>query len=138
MFMMQKYKYFLASFSLISFICRNICAPCVILTVEPKIFTISLDVTEITAINEFANTLKIDLHLNYIRKSTSSYIEKEFCVHYKTKRSLLFREISAFIAKNAANHKYAVEEMQLFLILNLRVHVITTILQRTNVVSPST
>lgn len=54
MFMMQKYKYFLPCLSLIYFICSNISAPFVILAVELKIYPISLDVTEITAIDEFA------------------------------------------------------------------------------------
>ena len=86
------------------------------------------------------NTLKIDLHLNYIRKSTSSFIDKEFCVHYKTSRFLLFKEISVFIARNAVNRKYAVEENTAF--LNIKsggtVHVITSIIQGTKVVSPNT
>lgn len=60
------------------------------------------------------NTLKIDLHLNYIRKSTSSFIEKEFCVHYNTSRFPLLREISVFIVRDAGNHKYAVQENAAF------------------------
>ena len=61
------------------------------------------------------NTLKIDLHLNYIRKSTSSCIENEFCVHYTIIRFLLLREISVFIVRNIGKHKYAVQENTAFL-----------------------
>jgi hypothetical protein len=61
------------------------------------------------------NTLKIDLYINYIRKSTSCFIEKEFCVHYKTSRFLLLRKILIFIARKAGNHKYATQENAAFL-----------------------
>lgn len=51
---MQKYKYFLSCLSLICFIFRNICAPSVILRVEPTIYPIRMDVTETTAVDKFA------------------------------------------------------------------------------------
>lgn len=48
------YKYFLSCLSHICFTCRNICAPSVILAVEPTNYPIRLDVIETTAIDEFA------------------------------------------------------------------------------------
>jgi len=53
LYLCKKDKYFQSCFSLIYFIYRNICAPSVILAVEPTIYPIKLDVTETTAIDEF-------------------------------------------------------------------------------------